>query len=50
MVGRYQDPSDHESPSGHLVIPCDLFQNAEAQNPHAFVTDHMVSEAGNPQS
>ena len=39
-----------ESPSGHLVIPCDLFQNAEAQNPHAFVTDHMVSETGNPQS
>ena len=39
-----------ESPSGHLVIPCDLLHNAEAQNPHAFVTDHMVSEAGNPQS
>ena len=30
-----------ESPSGHLVIPCDSFEGAAADCPQAFVTDHM---------
>ena len=30
-----------ESPSGHLVIPCDSFDGADAGCPHAFVTDHF---------
>ena len=30
------------SPSGHLVIPCDTFQNASKDHSHVFVTDHTV--------
>ena len=33
------------SPSGHLVIPCDAFQNAIVESAQTFVTDHMVVEA-----
>ena len=35
------------SPSGHLVIPCDSFQNASMDTTQIFVTDHMISDAGN---
>ena len=31
------------SPSGHLVIPCDSFQNASEDTSHVFVTDHTVA-------
>ena len=33
------------SPSGHLVIPCDSFQNAQDNTMQVFVTDHTVAEA-----
>ena len=47
-----------ESPSGHLVIPCDSFEGADVSSPHAFVTDHFIGEdpqvadpiSDNPQS
>ena len=33
------------SPSGHLVIPCDTFEKAEVVNDtHAFFTDNMTSD------
>ena len=39
------------SPSGHLVIPCDSFQNASADDSHVYVTDHMVvDDSGNQSS
>ena len=31
-----------ESLSGHLVIPCDSYENADAGCAHAFVTDHLL--------
>ena len=35
------------SPSGHLVIPCDTFKDAELpSNTHAFFTDHMTLVRG----
>ena len=33
------------SPSGHLVIPCDSFQDAIVESSQTFVTDHTVAEA-----
>ena len=30
-----------ESPSGHLVIPCDSFDGADQGCPHAFITDNF---------
>ena len=37
-----------ESPSGHLVIPCDSFEGAHTANPHSFITNHMSSETEMP--
>ena len=31
------------SPSGHLVIPCDSFQNASKDTSHIFITDHSIA-------
>ena len=31
------------SPSGHLVIPCDSFQDATTGSSHVFVTDHTIA-------
>ena len=37
-----------ESPSGHLVIPCDSFDGAAADCPQAFVTNHMSGDTTVP--
>ena len=37
------------SPSGHLVIPCDSFQDATEDSSQTFVTDHTVAEASSSQ-
>ena len=35
-----------DSPSGHLVIPCDTFEKAEVvKDTHAFFTDNMTSDS-----
>ena len=41
--GRRLLPSD-TSPSGHLVIPCDSFQDATTDTSHVFVTDHTIAD------
>ena len=33
-----------ESPSGHLVIPCDSFEGANTASPQSFITNHMSFE------